>query len=92
MDKGHEGFVFSSGDSPRPPGSYPKDSTLDLASFLNYLSFAFPLAWKAMKIAHSNYANTQRLIPTMSTTVTTHLTVGLLLSSGYVTARILTWI
>ncbi|TES86717.1 1,4-dihydroxy-2-naphthoate octaprenyltransferase [Candidatus Aerophobetes bacterium] len=54
--------------------------------------FTFPLAWKAMKIAHSNYVNTQRLIPAMSSTVTIHLTVGLLLSFGYVTARILTWI
>ena len=52
----------------------------------------FPLAWKAMKIAHSSYANTQRLIPAMSTTVTIHLTAGLLLSFGYVIPRILTWI
>ena len=52
----------------------------------------FPLAWKAMKIAHSNYANTQELIPAMSSTVTIHLSVGLLLSFGYVTARIFPWI
>lgn len=52
----------------------------------------FPLAWKAMKIAHSNYANTQGIIPAMSSTVTIHLTAGLLLSFGYVIAKIFTWI
>jgi len=53
---------------------------------------SFPLAWKTMKIAHSSYANTQGLIPAMSGTVTIHLSVGLLLSSGYVIARIFPWI
>ncbi|MFQ6065798.1 MAG: 1,4-dihydroxy-2-naphthoate octaprenyltransferase [bacterium] len=52
----------------------------------------FPLAWKAMKIVHSNYADTQGLIPAMSSTITTHLTMGLLLSFGYLIARIFTWI
>ena len=52
----------------------------------------FPLAWRAIKIAHSNYTNTQKLIPAMSNTITIHLSVGLLLSFGYILARILPWI
>ena len=48
----------------------------------------FPLAWKAMKKAHSNYASTQGILPAMSGTVTIHLTTGLLLSFGYVLAKI----
>ena len=52
----------------------------------------FPLAWKAMKIVHSSYTNTQGLVPAMSSTVTIHLSVGLLLSFGYVMARLFTWI
>lgn len=47
-----------------------------------------PLAWKAIKIAHSNYANTKGLIPAMSNTVAIHLMTGLLLCFGYVMARI----
>ncbi len=50
----------------------------------------FPLAWKAMKIVHSNYSSTQELIPAMSSTVTIHLSVGILLSFGYILARIFT--
>lgn len=50
----------------------------------------FPLAWKAMKIVHSNYSSTQELIPAMSSTVTIHLSVGILLSLGYILARIFT--
>lgn len=50
----------------------------------------FPLAWKAMKIVHSNYSSTQELIPAMSSTVTIHLSVGVLLSLGYILARIFT--
>ncbi len=50
----------------------------------------FPLAWKAMRTAHSNYANTQGILPAMSSTVTIHLTTGLLLSFGYMIARIFT--
>ncbi len=49
-----------------------------------------PLAWKAMKIVHSNYSSTQELIPAMSSTVTIHLSVGILLSFGYILARIFT--
>jgi 1,4-dihydroxy-2-naphthoate octaprenyltransferase len=52
----------------------------------------FPLAWKAMKIAHFKYADTKGLIPAMSSTVTLHLGIGLLLSFGYVIAGISTWI
>jgi len=51
----------------------------------------FPLAWKAMKIVHSSYTDTQGLIPAMSSTISTHLTLGLLLLFGYVTARIFRW-
>ena len=51
----------------------------------------FPLAWKAMKTAHSNYASTQGILPAMSGTVTIHLSVGLLLSFGYVLAKIFLW-
>lgn len=50
----------------------------------------FPLAWKAMKIVHSNYSSTQELIPAMSSTITIHLSVGILLSFGYILARIFT--
>ncbi len=48
----------------------------------------FPLAWKAMKIAHTNYASTQGILPAMVGTVIIHLSVGLLLSFGYVLARV----
>ncbi|MEE9191223.1 MAG: prenyltransferase, partial [Candidatus Aerophobetes bacterium] len=48
----------------------------------------FPLAWKAMKIAHTNYASTQGILPAMVGTVIIHLSVGLLLSFGYVLAKI----
>jgi len=51
----------------------------------------FPLAWKSMKVAHSNYASTQGILPAMSGTVTIHLGVGLLLSVGYVLAKIILW-
>ncbi len=47
----------------------------------------FPFAWKAIKTAHSNYTDTKGLIPAMSNTVTTHLITGLLLSFGYIMAR-----
>lgn len=52
----------------------------------------FPLAWKAMKIAHTNYASTQGILPAMSGTVTIHLSTGLLLSFGYVLARVFSWL
>jgi len=48
----------------------------------------FPLAWKAIKVASSNYTNTKGLIPAMSNTIAIHLTVGLLLSFGYVADKI----
>jgi len=50
--------------------------------------FTFLLAWKAMKIAHTNYASTQGILPAMFGTVIIHLSVGLLLSFGYVLAKI----
>jgi len=49
--------------------------------------FTFPLAWKAIKTARSNYTDTKGLIPAMSNTVATHLITGLLLSFGYIMAR-----
>lgn len=66
-----------------------------LASFLGIIpkiclisTLTIPLAWKAIRVANSNYTNTKGLIPAMSTTISIHLTVGLLLSSGYILTRI----
>ncbi len=53
-------------------------------------TLTIPLAWKAIRVASSNYTNTKELIPAMSTTIFIHLTVGLLLSSGYILTRIFT--
>lgn len=52
----------------------------------------FPLAWKAMKIAHSSYASKQEILPAMSGTIIIHLSVGLLLSVGYVLAKVFPWL
>lgn len=54
-----------------------------LVSFLTV-----PLAWKTMRIASANYANTKGLKPAMFNTIVIHLMVGLLLSFGYLMARI----
>jgi 1,4-dihydroxy-2-naphthoate octaprenyltransferase len=48
----------------------------------------FPLAYKAIKTARFNYADTKRLIPAMASTIAVHLMTGLLLSLGYVIAGI----
>ena len=60
---------------------------IPLPSLLSLITL--PLAWKTIKIAGANYTNTKDLIPAMSNTIIIHLTVGLLLSSGYLAARIL---
>lgn len=48
-----------------------------------------PLAWKTMRIAGDNYTNTKDLQPAMANTIIIHLAVGILLSAGYLAARIL---
>jgi 1,4-dihydroxy-2-naphthoate octaprenyltransferase len=46
-----------------------------------------PLAWKTMRIARANYTDTNSLKPAMFNTIVIHLMVGLLLSFGYLMAR-----
>jgi len=47
-----------------------------------------PLAWKAVRTAGANYTDTKGLKPAMANTIAIHLTVGLLLSLGYLAAGI----
>jgi 1,4-dihydroxy-2-naphthoate octaprenyltransferase len=47
-----------------------------------------PLAWKTIRLAAANYTGTEALKPVMANTIIMHLLVGLLLSLGYLAARI----
>ena len=55
-----------------------------LVSFLT-----LPLAWKTIRLAAANYTGIEALKPAMANTTVMHLLVGLLLSFGYLAARIL---